>query len=75
MEELRDYFKLCKKYWMSRGDREGVATSKAFWWDMVELYTVTNTWTPVKAQFAMEFRGYVPGNPIPDAKMVEKGAV
>ena len=73
MREIKEYFEKCKQFWISRGDREGVATSKAFWFDCVEIWNFEKSWTPVKEKFAMDFRGYKPGDEVPSEKVIEKG--
>jgi hypothetical protein len=74
-EGVQTFFDQCKAYWMRNGDPEGVATSKALWWDLVECFNFDNSWNEAKKQFVKDFRGYVPGNPVPEAKLVEKGEV
>ena len=60
------YFQTCKEYWLRKGDPVSVATSKAFWWDCVEVWNADKSWNTEKEQFAYEFRGYKPGDPVPD---------
>ncbi len=74
-DECKDYFQRCKAFWMSLGDREGIATSKAFWWDFVEVMNSDNSWDKAKEKFAMDFRGYKVGDPVPSPDFVERGAV
>lgn len=75
MEKINSYFSSCKKFWLSTGDSEGVATSKTFWWDCVEVWNHDKSWTPVKERWAWNFRAYKPGNPIPDSNLVVEGGV
>lgn len=74
-EDVLKYFNSCKTYYMRNGDSEGVATSKAFWWDCVEVFNFDKSWNDAKRKFAKEFRNYCPGDPVPDAKFVEKGGI
>ena len=74
-EGVKEYFELCKSYWMRNGDSAEVATSKAFWWDMVECFNFDKSWNDAKRKFAEEFRSYTPGDPVPDEKLVERGEV
>ena len=74
-EGVKEFFDQCKAYWMRNGDTEGVATAKAFWWDCVECFNFDKSWNDAKRKFAMEFRAYVPGNPVPEPELVEKGEV
>lgn len=73
IEEVKAFFEQCKAFWMRQGDSEGVATCKAFWWDIVQISNQYG-WTPAKEQFALEFRGYRRGDPEPAASAVERGA-
>ena len=73
--EIEKYFDVCRDYWVRNGDSKGVATSKAFWWDCVEVWNSDNSWNEDKRKFAKVWRGYVQGSPVPDAKFVEMGAV
>lgn len=72
IEEVKAFFEQCKSFWMRQGDSEGVATCKAFWWDIVQISNQYG-WTPEKEQFALEFRGYKRGDPEPAASAVERG--
>lgn len=75
-EGVVEFFNQCKAFWIRmNGDTEGVATSKAFWWDIVECFNIDKSWNDAKRKFVKEFRGYTPGDPVPDEKLVEKGAV
>lgn len=74
-EDVLRYFNRCKAYYMRNGDSDAVATSKAFWWDCVEVFNFDKSWNDAKRKFAKEFRNYTPGDPVPDAKLVEEGAV
>jgi hypothetical protein len=74
-EGVQEFFNKCKSYWIRNGDSAGVATSKAFWWDMVECFNFDKSWNDAKRKFAKEFRNYTPGDPVPDEELVEKGAV
>ena len=74
-EGVQKYFNDCKDYWIRHGEREGVATSKAFWFDCVEIFNALQSWNDAKRKFAKDFRGYEPGDPVPDAKKVEEGGV
>ena len=71
--DVRQYFDMCKRYWMSTGDSEGVATSKAFWWDCIEVWNADDSWNEEKEKFALEFRNYHKGDPIPEESLIEKG--
>lgn len=73
IEEVKAFFEQCKAFWMRQGDSEGVATCKAFWWDIVQISNQYG-WTPAKEQFALEFRCYKRGDPEPAASAVERGA-
>ena len=73
--QVKDYFDRCKNYWTGSGDTEGVATSKAFWWDCVECWNADKSWTPAKEKFAKEFRNYKPGDPVPDSNLVAEGGI
>lgn len=48
------------------------ATCKAFWWDCVEIWNMSG-WNQAKESFALAFRGYRPGDPIPEFCCVEQG--
>ena len=74
-EDVQNFFDQCRAFWMRQGDSEAVATSKAFWWDIVECFNFDKSWNDAKRKFAMDFRGYTPGDPVPEAKLVEAGAV
>ena len=74
-EGVQKYFKMCKRYWTDRGASDGIATSKAFWWDCVEVWNADNSWNDAKIAFALAFRGYHVGDPIPAEEKVEKGEV
>lgn len=74
-ERIDNYFNQCKAFWKARGDTEGIATSKAFWWDCVENWNCDKSWNPEKEKFALEFRNYKPGNPVPDEKLIENGGI
>ena len=74
-EEVVSYFEECRNYWENGGDSRGVATSKAFWWDCVGVWNLDKSWNEAKEKFAMDWRGYKKGNPIPEADYVERGAV
>lgn len=74
-EDCEKFFEECKNYWIRSGDSEGVATCKAFWWDFVECMNFDKSWNDAKRKFAMDWRGYVPGDPVPEAEYVERGAV
>ncbi len=67
--ETAKYFNTCKEYWMRNGDSESVAASKAFWWDCVEVWNADNSWNDEKRKFANDFRGYTPGDPVPDVEI------
>ena len=71
--EVQAYFDMCKAYWERLGNPSAVATCKAFWWDCVEVWNMDKSWNDEKKAFAKAFRGYVPGNPIPDESVVEAG--
>ena len=75
LADCERFFNECKAYWIRQGDSPAVATSKAFWWDMVECFNFDNSWNDAKKEFAMKFRGYKVGNPVPSAEFVEGGAV
>ena len=72
-EEIRQYFDACRAYWIRHGDTPGVATCKAFWWDCVEVWNIDSSWDQAKETFALAFRGYRPGNPVPESCCVESG--
>lgn len=74
-EGVQQFFEQCKAFWMRQGDTAGVATSKAFWWDCVECFNFDKSWNDAKRKFAKDFRNYNPGDPVPDEKLVGKGAV
>ena len=74
IEEVKAFFEQCKSFWMRQGDSEGVASCKAFWWDIVEISDEFDAWSPAKEQFAREFRGYKRGDPEPAAHDIECGA-
>ena len=71
-DQVTDYFSNCKAYWMRQGDSEKVASSKAFWWDCVEVWNFDNTWNDAKRDMAAMF-GYTVGDPVPAPDAVEKG--
>ena len=71
-EEIRQYFDACCAYWIRHGDSPAVAACKAFWWDCIEIWNLSG-WTPAKEAFAVSFRGYRPGDPVPEACCVESG--
>lgn len=73
--KVYDYFNLCRDYWLTTGDRLGVATSKAFWWDCVEVWNADKSWNEEKEEFAWSFRAYKPYDPVPSARVVEEGGV
>lgn len=75
MEEVITFFESCKAFWMRQGDAPSVATCKAFWWDCVEAWNFDRVWNDAKEKFAMEFRGYKPGDEVPSEEKVKKGAV
>ncbi len=74
-EGVQEFFKQCKVFWMRNGDSAEVATSKAFWWDMVECFNFDKSWNDAKRKFAEEFRGYHPGDPEPTEEQVLEGSV
>ena len=74
-EGVREYFETCKAFWIRQGNPEGVATSKAFWWDCVEVWNADNKWNEAKKAFAKAFRNYEPFAPVPDETKVERGEV
>ena len=74
-EGVQEFFEQCKAYWIRQGDSEEVATSKAFWWDMVECFNFDKSWNDAKRKFAEEFRGYHPGDPEPTEEQVLVGGV
>ena len=47
----REYWELCKKYWMAQGDSEPVAGAKALWWDCEEIWIIDGSLTEDKIQF------------------------
>lgn len=73
-DQAVDYFDKCKAFWMNHGDSERVATSKAFWWDCVEVWNVDQSWNDAKRDLAEMF-GYKEGDPLPDEHAVEQGLV
>lgn len=73
MNEIENYFNLCKSYWMNNGDSEGVATVKALWWDCVEVWNTDKSWNDEKIIFVNNYRHYEPYDPIPEEKMVKVG--
>lgn len=72
-QDCERFLKECKAYWMSKGDSEKVSEAKAFWWDMIEGWNFDKSWNAEKERFAMDFRGYKRGDPIPDESVVWKG--
>ena len=71
-EGVQKYFKMCKRYWTDRGASDGIATSKAFWWDCVEVWNADNSWNDAKRDMAAMF-GYTEGDPIPNTYDIEHG--
>lgn len=71
-EEVQQYFDACRAYWVRNGDSAGVATCKAFWWDCVEIWNLSG-WNQARESFALAFRGYRPGDPVPESRCVEQG--
>lgn len=71
-EEVRQYFETCRAYWFRQGDSPAVAACKAFWWDCVEIWNLSG-WNQAKESFALSWRGYRPGSPVPEASRVETG--
>ena len=74
-DPVKHYFEYSKAFWMRNGDSAGVATSKAFWWDCIEVWNADNSWDDAKRKFAKEFRNYTPGDPMPEAKLIAHGGV
>ena len=72
-QDCEEFLKKCKVFWMRNGDSEKVAEAKAFWWDQIECWDFDKSWNAEKERFAMDFRGYKRGDPIPDESVVEKG--
>ena len=72
LAEVQQYFDACSAYWVRNGDSPAVAACKAFWWDCVEVWNISG-WDQAKEDFARSFRGYRPGNPVPEPRCVEAG--
>ena len=71
MDEIKKYFDLCVAYWERQGDSKGLATSKAIWWDCIEVWNTDKSWNDDKIAFINQYRKYKPYDPIPEG--IEKG--
>ena len=73
MDEIKKYFDLCVAYWERQGDSKGLATSKAIWWDCIEVWNADKSWNDDKIAFINQYRKYKPYDPIPEG--IKKGSV
>lgn len=72
LDQVTAFFDTCKAYWLRKGDSARVATSKALWWDCIEVWNFDRSWNDAKRQFASMF-GYKEGDPVPAPEVVERG--
>ena len=71
---MNEYFEACKAYWMRCGDSEGVATTKALWWDCVEVWNADRSWNDEKVKLVKQYRPwYEPYGPVPESSRVAEG--
>lgn len=47
----KDYFEMCKRYWIGHGHNEAESSYRALWWDCKEVWDIDNSWDDEKRNF------------------------